>query len=98
MTNPPPDKDRKTPEMPQEIHAVTNADNRVDVWLTFDPKRESVRYILAAPKEDVERALEDMDRPRGHSVQSQDYNDLLTYRRHKETIRRVLLANAGRKE
>lgn len=43
-------------------------------------------FILAAPKEDAEKALRWLD------------DNVIGPKRHMETIRRVLLANAGRKE
>lgn len=53
---------------------------------------DCTRYILPAPKEDVERALEDMP--------DKDKTDDtgMWLKDNYETIRRVLLANAGRKE
>jgi hypothetical protein len=89
---------QKPPEMPQELfvkndQVYVSCDYDDHFYIadktSFVPEDES-RYILAAPKEDVERALDGMPEGRNHG-------DLIRWiDNHGETIRRVLLANVGR--
>ena len=91
---------QKPPEMPPVIWAYMDPENdgggfNVDESDGIpDSPWINGRYILAAPKEDVEEALKALDRVYICQDPIKDYRPTKDY----ETIRRVLLANAGRKE
>lgn len=70
------------------------------VLTNVEDRPDYTRYILAAPKEDVEAAVKMLDGlddfiQDGCSARPEDKSHALSA---LETIRRVLLANAGRKE
>lgn len=70
------------------------------VLSNVEDRPDYTRYVLAAPKEDVERALEEMPELRNNYTQEDALEWLgkveAWFRLNSETIRRVLLANAGR--
>ncbi len=98
---------QKPPEMPQEIYAVWDGEEGHDhpemmtgTWVNGMLVAGAVKYVLALPKEDVERALEDWEFfEKFVSVPENIFpfvrSDFLKSKSF-ETIRRVLMANAGR--
>ena len=90
---------QKPQDMPQEIWAMKTGVGYGD-WVQPKMGVERSRYILASPKEDVERALEEMPELRNNYTQEDALEWLgkveAWFRLNSETIRRVLMANAGR--
>lgn len=96
MTQKPPEK---------EIWAISREERQTYARIscsTLNHGREGYpRYILAAPKEDVERALDDMDelfKDKNPAFNVAHHLQARFLSKHIETIRRVLMANAGRGE
>lgn len=86
---------QKPPEIPQEIYA--RPDTHEGVWDTKPSGyAHETRYILPAPKEDVNRALEAFPDLGDHFRTWKTKTPVLSQEQY-ETIRRVLLANAGRR-
>lgn len=89
MTQKPPEK---------EIWAISREERQTYVriscsTLNHDGEQGCYRYILAAPKEDVERALNTLQQIE-ERINSLD--GMYSWGGEIETIRRVLMANAGR--
>lgn len=101
---------QKPQDMPQEIWAYQGkyqigVSTRPVDPITGKANFPRSRYILAAPKKDVERALEwinaeiaECKKGEAHQLEhAPNFASIFTNRlRELETIRRVLMANAGR--